>query len=189
MSELRQRKAAVDEVNTAPSPRAEDDVDVKEVDPKSVKLEKGAPATTATSPQQDHRRAGNRAGGGKSFLGRHGTTILPVVLTLFAAVILPKLSQLGAKHYPPRYGLCTFDGAEAIYTDALSGARAQCVVVDRDRIAFVGSIDETRRIYGDADRYGRVSAWSGKKKRLDGANALKIYMVDRGYSVIPGRLG
>lgn len=169
MTDLRQRRHVI---GPGAAKRAPTDNDKATDDSKNAKARPARPVGTTA--------AGRR----QSPLKRYTGLFIAIAIGWLGYRALPSLSLPSV--LPDHYGLCTFD--ESVYISA-DEAPVQCVVVRSGHVVFHGTLDETRSQYGDRDTLGSIARAARQNladASMSGVKAMKIYMLKRGYSVLPG---
>ncbi|KAL5498212.1 hypothetical protein ACEPAH_2342 [Sanghuangporus vaninii] len=107
----------------------------------------------------------------------------PVILALLCAFGFYLLIQGRSSGLPRTYALCSKEGK--IHTVDSKAPRAECIVVHDSRIISVGSIEETRKRFGDVDTTGPVSSSIAPQLKMF-KNGLKFYYIKPGHIIVPG---
>ncbi|THH07934.1 hypothetical protein EW145_g3049 [Phellinidium pouzarii] len=113
--------------------------------------------------------------------GRHSHRPVTLILAVLCVLGLSLLIRRRPSSLPKTYALCSREGN--IYTVDDINTRTECIVVHHSQILSVGTLDETRKRFGDAEKTGPVA----NALRLRAfKNGLKFYFVEPGHIVVPG---
>ncbi|KAI5118629.1 hypothetical protein M0805_006996 [Coniferiporia weirii] len=133
-------------------------------------------------PKPDVKQAAiSKSGGRPDRSNATGGRPVTLILAILCALGLSYLLRGRSSNLPITYALCSKEGN--IYTVDDARPQAECIVVHNSRILSVGTLADTRKRFGDAQKSGPVANTFGIR---DLKNGLKFYFIDQGHIIVPG---